>query len=67
MNPLCPKCGRTMMGGAPHGDWAVQYECWGCNYYQHDADQRPMERLAAAANSSRPVARRFADEEDDES
>lgn len=25
--PTCSKCGRQMTGGAPHGPWAVQYEC----------------------------------------
>lgn len=28
-NP-CPRCGYQMVGGAPHGDWPVQYECRGC-------------------------------------
>ncbi len=28
--PKCPKCGQTMLGGAPHGPWPVQYECRSC-------------------------------------
>lgn len=30
MVPNCPKCGRSMTGGAPHGPWPVQYECHRC-------------------------------------
>jgi ribosomal protein L37AE/L43A len=29
----CPKCGRPMAMGAPHGPWPVQYECRPCNVY----------------------------------
>lgn len=29
--PVCPKCGSTMTGGAPHGPWPIQYECR-CGY-----------------------------------
>lgn len=32
--PTCPKCGAQMTGGAPHGNWSVQYECRRCNVYQ---------------------------------
>lgn len=30
--PTCPKCGSMMTGGAPHGPWAIQYECHACGY-----------------------------------
>jgi hypothetical protein len=29
----CPKCGREMSRGAPHGPEPVQYECRPCNVY----------------------------------
>ncbi len=29
----CPKCNQPMTCGAPHGPWAVQYECRRCNVY----------------------------------
>jgi hypothetical protein len=31
--PTCPKCGRPMVGGAPHGDWPIQFECRPCNVF----------------------------------
>ncbi len=33
MNPICPKCCRPMVGGAPHGESAVQYECRDCTVF----------------------------------
>lgn len=29
----CHKCGRPMVGGAPHGPWPVQWECRPCNVF----------------------------------
>ncbi len=31
--PKCPKCGREMTGGAPHGPWPVQWECRPCGVF----------------------------------
>lgn len=31
--PNCPKCGRPMTGGAPHGPWPIQWECRPCNVF----------------------------------
>ena len=29
----CPKCGRQMPQGAPHGPGTSQYECRSCNVF----------------------------------
>jgi ribosomal protein S27AE len=29
--PSCPRCGAEMVGGAPHGDWPIQWECPRCH------------------------------------
>lgn len=64
MMPQCPKCHRTMSGGAPHGPWAVQFECHLCNYYQHDDEQRPLE-TKADDEPGRWQRSRWDDEDDD--
>jgi tRNA(Ile2) C34 agmatinyltransferase TiaS len=63
--PQCPKCHGTMTGGGPHGDWAVQYECHRCGYYQQDARQRPLVTLDEAATGS-GMKRRFDSDDDDD-
>jgi predicted RNA-binding Zn-ribbon protein involved in translation (DUF1610 family) len=45
--PACPKCGREMVGGAPHGPWPVQYECHRCGQYvipPSQPDREPYNR-----------------------
>jgi len=36
----CPKCGREMPKGAPHGSGTSQYECRPCNVYIPDSGNR---------------------------
>ncbi len=40
MNPTCPKCGRPMNTGAPHGPGIGQYECRPCNVFIPFTSQR---------------------------